>query len=310
MPIGTVKFFNAGKGFGFITPDGGAKDVFVPSASMASSGVTILKPGQRISFEEVPDAKGPKAVNLKLLEAPPKPVAAPRPPKPEISNHVTLYCDPSHEEAEDILFGLRDAGLEPVLVDYMATPPTRDQLKALASLLRGTEQNLVRRYDHMFAELRLDDRFISENDYWDAVVEHPSLINGPVVTLGGRAAVCHSFESLKAFLAPPSADANGARPKGLSPALLRLMAGHAPEPRQEPKPEVERVEVKRVPEPEPAPVMAKVEIKVRPKVAVVAEKVLAKPKAAAKPEAKAKPAPKPKAPAKKSAAKPVKKTKR
>lgn len=300
MPIGTVKFFNAGKGFGFITPDGGAKDVFVPSASMASSGVAVLKPGQRISFEEMPDAKGPKAVNLKLLEAPPKQVAAPRTSQPAVSNQVTLYCDPSMEEAEDILFGLRDAGLEPVLVDYMTTPPTRDQLKALASLLRGTEQSLVRRYDHMFAELRLDDRFISENDYWDAVVEHPALINGPVVALGGRAAICRSPQALKEFLAPP-AEPNGAKAKSLSPALLRLMMGQAPEP----KPEKEAP--RPAPEATPAPVAAIAEIAVRPKL-TVAEKT--KPKAEAKPAAKAKPAPKPKAPTKKSAVKPAKKPKR
>lgn len=304
MANGTVKFFNAGKGFGFITPDGGAKDVFVPSASMTSSGVAILKPGQRVSFEEVPDAKGPKAVNLKLLEAPPAPVAAPRPPKQADNGRVTLYCDPSQEEAEDILFGLRDAGLEPLLVDYIEAPPTRDQLKALAALLRSSDQSLVRRYDHMFAELRLDDRFISENDYWDAVVEHPTLINGPVVALGGRAAICRSPEALKEFLEPPQQGANGAKPKSLSPALLRLMMGHAPVP----KPEVE--ETKPAPEPKPAPESAaQVDVAVKP-MAKAVEKLVVRPKAAAKPAAKAKPAPKAKAPEKKAAAKPVKKVRR
>lgn len=298
MPNGTVKFFNAGKGFGFITPDGGAKDVFVPSASMAASGIATLKPGQRVSFEEAPDAKGPKAVNLKLLEAPSAPAAAPRPPKQADNGRVTLYCDPSLEESEDILFALRDAGLEPVLVDYIATPPTRDQLKALAALLRSSDQSLVRRYDHMFAELRLDDRFISENDYWDAVVEHPTLINGPVVALGGRAAICRSADALKEFLAPQQG-ANGAKPKSLSPALLRLMMGHAPVPKQQEA----RVEAKPVAEPKPAPMAAAmIEVAVRPK-AKETEKLASKPKAAAKPAAKAKSAPKVKEPVKKAAPK-------
>jgi len=66
MATGIVKFFNAAKGFGFITPDDGGKDVFVPAASIASSGLSRLKPGQRVTFESQPDGKGPKAVDLKL----------------------------------------------------------------------------------------------------------------------------------------------------------------------------------------------------------------------------------------------------
>ena len=78
MPNGTVKFFNAGKGFGFITPDGGGKDVFFPTASLGTISAASLKPGQRLAFEEAPDAKGPKAVNLVLLAPPPKPAKPPR----------------------------------------------------------------------------------------------------------------------------------------------------------------------------------------------------------------------------------------
>ena len=74
MSNGTVKFFNAAKGFGFITPDGGGKDVFVPANSVSSAGVSNLKAGQRVSFETEPDSKGPKAVGLKVLAEAPKPV--------------------------------------------------------------------------------------------------------------------------------------------------------------------------------------------------------------------------------------------
>ncbi|MBB5751997.1 cold-shock protein [Prosthecomicrobium pneumaticum] len=65
---GTVKFFNATKGFGFITPDGGGKDVFVHVTAVERSGIGALADGQRISFETEPDkrGKGPKAVHLQL----------------------------------------------------------------------------------------------------------------------------------------------------------------------------------------------------------------------------------------------------
>jgi cold shock protein len=65
MTIGTVKFFNADKGFGFIAPEGGGKDVFVHASAIEAAGMRSLAEGQRVSFDTQPDAKGSKAVNLK-----------------------------------------------------------------------------------------------------------------------------------------------------------------------------------------------------------------------------------------------------
>lgn len=63
---GTVKFFNSEKGFGFITPDEGGKDVFVHISAVEQSGMQGLQDGQRVSFETEPDkrGKGPKAIDL------------------------------------------------------------------------------------------------------------------------------------------------------------------------------------------------------------------------------------------------------
>jgi cold shock protein len=66
MTIGTVKFFNTTKGFGFIAPEGGGKDVFVHVTAVEQAGLRSLSEGQRVSFEVQPDPKGAKAVNLKL----------------------------------------------------------------------------------------------------------------------------------------------------------------------------------------------------------------------------------------------------
>ena len=65
MAIGTVKFFNTSKGFGFISPEGGAKDVFVHATALEDAGMSSLTEGQWVSFDIQPDAKGSKAVNLK-----------------------------------------------------------------------------------------------------------------------------------------------------------------------------------------------------------------------------------------------------
>jgi cold shock protein len=63
--IGTVKFFNATKGFGFISPEGGGKDVFVHVSAVERAGFRTLNEGQRLTFDTESDARGPKAVNLR-----------------------------------------------------------------------------------------------------------------------------------------------------------------------------------------------------------------------------------------------------
>ena len=65
MTIGTVKFFNTSKGFGFIAPEGGGKDVFVHASAVEMAGMRGLAKGERVSFDIEPDAKGSKATNLK-----------------------------------------------------------------------------------------------------------------------------------------------------------------------------------------------------------------------------------------------------
>ena len=65
MAIGTVKFFNTTKGFGFIAPDGGAKDVFVHATAVEMAGMGSLSEGQRVEFDVEPDARGSKATNLR-----------------------------------------------------------------------------------------------------------------------------------------------------------------------------------------------------------------------------------------------------
>jgi len=67
MAIGTVKFFNTAKGFGFIAPDGGGKDVFVHATAVEAAGMRSLNEGQKVSFDEQPDKRGSKAVNLKAV---------------------------------------------------------------------------------------------------------------------------------------------------------------------------------------------------------------------------------------------------
>jgi CspA family cold shock protein len=66
MPIsGTVKWFNDAKGYGFLTPDGSATDVFVHFSAIEATGFKSLKDGDRVEFEVVKGQKGPQAANVR-----------------------------------------------------------------------------------------------------------------------------------------------------------------------------------------------------------------------------------------------------
>ena len=67
MATGTVKFFNTTKGFGFIAPEDGGKDVFVHVSAVEAAGLRSLNEGQKVSFDIQPDPRGSKAVNLSAL---------------------------------------------------------------------------------------------------------------------------------------------------------------------------------------------------------------------------------------------------
>jgi len=67
MPTGTVKWFNDSKGFGFITPDDGGKDLFAHHSAIQMQGYKSLKEKQKVSFDVVQGAKGPAASNIKPL---------------------------------------------------------------------------------------------------------------------------------------------------------------------------------------------------------------------------------------------------
>lgn len=65
MSTGTVKWFNANKGYGFITPDGGGDDLFVHHSEIKAAGQTSLQEGQKVEFEVGQGKKGPCATNVK-----------------------------------------------------------------------------------------------------------------------------------------------------------------------------------------------------------------------------------------------------
>jgi CspA family cold shock protein len=67
MPTGTVKWFNDEKGFGFISPDDGSKDLFVHQSAIAGDGFRSVNEGDKVSYEEEASDKGPRAINVQTI---------------------------------------------------------------------------------------------------------------------------------------------------------------------------------------------------------------------------------------------------
>lgn len=98
MPIGTVKFFNASKGYGFIQPEGGGSDAFVHISAVERSGMIGLNENQRVSYDLEQDRRGKmSAINLKSPEeAKPEEARAADQAEPE-----TAQQDPGQQDLEE-----------------------------------------------------------------------------------------------------------------------------------------------------------------------------------------------------------------
>ena len=87
MPSGKIKWYDADKGFGFIAQDGGGDDVHVRSSALPT-GLATLKPGQKVEYGVADGRRGPQALQVKVLDAPPSMVAATRRPAEELHGLV------------------------------------------------------------------------------------------------------------------------------------------------------------------------------------------------------------------------------
>lgn len=126
MPSGKVKWYDAGKGFGFISQDGGA-DVYVHKAAVPE-GVETLKPGQRVEFGVADGRRGPQALSVRLLEAPPSMVEATRRPAEDL-----------HSVIEDMI-RLLETKVQPDL--RRGRYPERKAAKLAAEVVRAVARDL------------------------------------------------------------------------------------------------------------------------------------------------------------------------
>jgi arsenate reductase (glutaredoxin) len=108
----------------------------------------------------------------------------------------TIYHNPACGTSRDALAMIRTAGIEPVIVDYLKTPPSRRTLKAIVKATGGPLRASLREKDTPFAKLGLGDPKWSDDDLLDFIAQHPILLNRPIVTSLKGTALCRPSEKV------------------------------------------------------------------------------------------------------------------
>lgn len=103
-------------------------------------------------------------------------------------SEVQIYHNPRCSKSRETLALLQEKGIQPQVVLYLETPPNADELKVLISLLGfQSARQLIRNKEEIYRELRLADVSLSEAQLIQAMVEHPRLIERPIVISNGKA---------------------------------------------------------------------------------------------------------------------------
>ena len=107
---------------------------------------------------------------------------------------VTIYHNPSCGTSRNTLAMIRAADIEPTIIEYLKTPPSRDEIKNLVRLIGEPLRSLIREKGTPFHELGLDRADISDDELLDAIELHPVLLNRPIVVTEKGAALCRPSE--------------------------------------------------------------------------------------------------------------------
>jgi len=102
---------------------------------------------------------------------------------------VKIYHNPRCSKSRQTLQLLKDNNIEPEVVEYLKTPPSREELERILDMLGVEPRELMRRKEKEYKELGLDDPGLSRDQLIDAMIEHPRLIERPIVIKDGKAAI-------------------------------------------------------------------------------------------------------------------------
>ena len=116
---------------------------------------------------------------------------------------VTIYHNPRCGTSRNTLALIRNSGVEPEVIDYLQTPPTRDKLLELIAQMAVPVRDMMRRKEALYGELALDNPALGDSALIDAMLAHPILMNRPVVVTARGTRLCRPSEAVLDILAQP-----------------------------------------------------------------------------------------------------------
>jgi arsenate reductase len=117
---------------------------------------------------------------------------------------VTIYHNPDCGTSRNTLAMIRQSGVEPEIVEYLKTPPSRERLKELIAAMGISARTLLREKGTPYRELCLADSKWSDHELLDLMIAHPLLINRPIVVTPKGARLCRPSEAVVDLLAHPA----------------------------------------------------------------------------------------------------------
>jgi len=114
---------------------------------------------------------------------------------------ITIYRNPRCSNSRGALDLIRSAGIEPRIVEYLKTPPSRAVLAELLTRAGLTPRQAIRTKEAIYEELRLDDA-ADDDALLDAMIEHPVLIERPIVVTSNAVRICRPPERVLDLLPP------------------------------------------------------------------------------------------------------------
>lgn len=116
---------------------------------------------------------------------------------------VTIYHNPACGTSRNTLAIIRSAGIEPTVIEYLKTPPSRSELKALLARMGVPLRDIIRQKGTPYDELGLGDPALGEDALLDAIERYPILINRPIVVTDIGAKLCRPSELVFELLGLP-----------------------------------------------------------------------------------------------------------
>ena len=120
-----------------------------------------------------------------------------------MATDIIVYHNPACGTSRNTIGLIRNTGIEPHIVEYLKTPPSRALLVALVRRARITPRALLREKGTPYAELGLDDESLSDDALFDAMIAHPILINRPLVVSPLGVKLCRPSEAVLDLLPTP-----------------------------------------------------------------------------------------------------------